>query len=65
MNDTALRQFRSSTAAKDVNFTIKYFPYQLYPEASKEGEDKYEWYTSIFISDSLLQLSIPYLLYPK
>jgi predicted DsbA family dithiol-disulfide isomerase len=27
-----------------VNFTVKYHPYQLYPEASKEGEDKYEWY---------------------
>ncbi|KAL8652175.1 MAG: hypothetical protein Q9226_004377 [Calogaya cf. arnoldii] len=30
--------------SKDVSFTIKFFPYQLYPEASKEGEDKYEWY---------------------
>lgn len=39
----ALQKFRSSPAADDVHFTIKYFPYQLYPEASKEGEDKYEW----------------------
>jgi len=41
--DIALKQFRSSPEAKDVNFTVKYFPYQLYPEASKQGEDKYEW----------------------
>ena len=40
----ALKKFRSSPSAQDVNFTIKYYPYQLYPEASKEGEDKYEWY---------------------
>lgn len=39
----ALKKFRDSPSAQDVNFTIKYFPYQLYPEASKEGEDKYEW----------------------
>lgn len=39
----ALKQFRASPEAKDVIFTVKYFPYQLYPEASKEGEDKYEW----------------------
>lgn len=42
--DLALRRFRSSPASRDVEFTIKYFPFQLYPEASKEGEDKYEWY---------------------
>lgn len=23
---------------------MQYRPYQLYPEASKEGEDKYDWY---------------------
>ncbi|KAL8776807.1 MAG: hypothetical protein Q9213_008123 [Squamulea squamosa] len=40
----ALRQFRSSPLSKDASFTIKFFPHQLYPEASKEGEDKYEWY---------------------
>jgi len=27
-----------------VKFTIKYLPYQLYPDASQEGEDKYQWY---------------------
>lgn len=42
--DIALRRFRESDQGKDVNFTIKYYPYQLYPEATKEGEDKYEWY---------------------
>ena len=42
--DEALKRFRASDAGKDVTFTVKYFPYQLYPEASKEGEDRYEWY---------------------
>ena len=27
-----------------MSFTVQYLPYQLYPEASKEGEDKYDWY---------------------
>jgi predicted DsbA family dithiol-disulfide isomerase len=46
--------FRRLTAALDkhatanpnspVNFSLKFMPYQLYPEASKEGEGKYEWY---------------------
>jgi hypothetical protein len=40
----ALRQFESLPASKDVTFTVKFLPYQLYPDASKEGEDKYEWY---------------------
>ena len=41
----ALRQFRSSSSSSSkVTFTVKYLPYQLYPEASQEGEDKYEWY---------------------
>ncbi len=40
----ALKQFRSSPSANDVNFTVKFYPYQLYPEASNQGEDKYEWY---------------------
>ena len=35
-----------------VRFTIKYFPYQLYPEASQEGEDKYEWYRRSRYGDS-------------
>lgn len=27
-----------------MTFTVKYFPYQLYPEAPQEGQDKYSWY---------------------
>ncbi|KAL3422531.1 dsba oxidoreductase [Phlyctema vagabunda] len=42
--DEALRIFRETEAAAKVTFTVKYLPYQLYPEATKEGEDKFEWY---------------------
>ncbi|KAK1090730.1 hypothetical protein LTR48_007726, partial [Friedmanniomyces endolithicus] len=35
-----------------VTFTIKYLPYQLYPKASQEGEDKYEWYRKSRHGDS-------------
>lgn len=45
----ALRRFREKD---EVKFTVKYFPYQLYPEASKEGEDKYEWYRKSRYGDS-------------
>ncbi len=45
----ALRRFRETD---EVRFTVKYFPYQLYPEASKEGEDKYEWYRKSRYGDS-------------
>jgi len=38
----ALAQVRETNPA--VTFTVKYLPYQLYPEASQDGEDKYEWY---------------------
>lgn len=31
---------------------MKYLPYQLYPEASQEGEDKYEWYRKSRYGDS-------------
>jgi predicted DsbA family dithiol-disulfide isomerase len=50
--DEALKRFRTSDAGKDVTFTVKYFPYQLYPEASKEGEDRYEWYKKSRYGDS-------------
>ena len=46
--DAALKQFRSSHSAADVNFTVKYYPYQLYPEASNQGEDKYEWCVPLY-----------------
>jgi predicted DsbA family dithiol-disulfide isomerase len=48
----ALRQFRASNPSAPVAYTVKYFPYQLYPEASKEGEDKYEWYKKSRYGDS-------------
>ncbi|KAK5115278.1 hypothetical protein LTR62_001478 [Meristemomyces frigidus] len=35
-----------------VKFTVKYMPYQLYPGASQEGEDKYEWYKKSKYNDS-------------
>jgi len=31
---------------------VKYFPYQLNPDASKDGEDKYEWYKKSKYADS-------------
>lgn len=31
---------------------MRYLPFQLYPEASKEGEDKYEWYRKSRYGDS-------------
>jgi len=43
---------RESDVSSKVNFSVKYFPYQLYPEASKEGEDKYEWYQKSRYGDS-------------
>ncbi|EON63923.1 hypothetical protein W97_03151 [Coniosporium apollinis CBS 100218] len=48
----ALSQVRSSHPDSPVKFHIKFFPYQLYPEASKEGEDKYEWYKRSKYGDS-------------
>ncbi|KAG9523829.1 thioredoxin-like protein, partial [Aureobasidium melanogenum] len=38
----ALKQVQSTESG--VTFTIKYLPYQLYPNAPQEGEDKYAWY---------------------
>jgi len=46
----ALEQINSSN--QSVAFTVKYLPYQLYPEASQEGEDKYEWYRRSRYGDS-------------
>jgi predicted DsbA family dithiol-disulfide isomerase len=48
----ALRRFRETDNSQKVNFSIKYFPYQLYPGASREGEDKYEWYKKSRYGDS-------------
>lgn len=50
--DEALNRFRASEDASKVQFTVKYQPFQLYPEATKEGEDKYEWYRKTRYGDS-------------
>lgn len=49
---TALERFRDSEDAQSVKFTVKFLPYQLMPEASKEGQDKYEWYRKYKYGDS-------------
>lgn len=38
----ALENFRATEAAADVKFTVRYHPYQLYPDFSKSGEDKWD-----------------------
>ena len=48
----ALRLVRANPANSNVKFTVHYFPYQLYPEASAAGEDKYEWYRKSRYGDS-------------
>ncbi|KAF2686764.1 thioredoxin-like protein [Lentithecium fluviatile CBS 122367] len=34
----------SSFHSDKVTFTLRFAPYQLYPDFSQEGEDKYAWY---------------------
>ncbi|KAL5321433.1 hypothetical protein ACEPPN_009391 [Leptodophora sp. 'Broadleaf-Isolate-01'] len=48
----SLRLVRATDASSKVNFTVVYHPYQLYPGASIEGEDKYEWYKKSKYGDS-------------
>jgi len=50
--DEALRRVRDTDASSKVNFTVVFSPYQLYPEATQEGEDKYEWYKKSRYGDS-------------
>lgn len=58
--DQALAQIRSGDSAgaqgvtnsSPVHFTVIYKPYQLYPDASREGEDKYAWYRRTRYGDS-------------
>ncbi|KIV83817.1 hypothetical protein, variant 2 [Exophiala sideris] len=50
--DEALRRFRQSDDANGTTFVVKYFPYQLNPDASKDGEDKYAWYKKSRYADS-------------
>ncbi len=52
MTHTALRRFRQSDDANDATFVVKYYPYQLAPDASKEGEPKYDWYKKSKYADS-------------
>lgn len=49
---------RETDAASKVNFTVKYAPFQLYPEASKEGESKYDWYKRSKYGDSEEKMKI-------
>jgi predicted DsbA family dithiol-disulfide isomerase len=51
----AYRRLSGALAKYDnpnVNFHLQFKPYQLYPEASKEGEGKYEWYKREKYQDS-------------
>ena len=48
----ALDEFRSAHPDAPIAFTLKFFPYQLYPESSKEGEDKLTWYKQNRYGDS-------------
>ncbi|KAF8855129.1 thioredoxin-like protein [Acephala macrosclerotiorum] len=50
--DEALRRVRETDASSKVKFTILYQPYQLYPEATQTGEDKYDWYKKSRYGDS-------------
>jgi hypothetical protein len=59
-NNPALRRVRATDASSKVNFTVVYYPYQLYPEATQEGESKYEWYKkSRSVSSSPLPILPP------
>jgi predicted DsbA family dithiol-disulfide isomerase len=40
----ALAFWTSANPDSPVSFTLKLAPYQLYPDFSASGEDKYEWY---------------------
>lgn len=46
------RALEQIPADAPVNFSLKYLPYQLFPEASQEGEDKYQWYKRSKYGDS-------------
>ncbi|KAF2122935.1 thioredoxin-like protein [Lophiotrema nucula] len=48
----ALAQYRASNPDARATFTLKFAPYQLYPDASKSGQDKYEWYKKEKYQDS-------------
>jgi predicted DsbA family dithiol-disulfide isomerase len=41
-----------------TTFTVKYLPYQLYPTAPQEGEDKYAWYKKSRYGDSAEKMKV-------
>ncbi|KAI4674871.1 uncharacterized protein J4E84_010312 [Alternaria hordeiaustralica] len=40
----ALSNYRTTNPSSPATFTLKLAPYQLYPDATQEGVNKYEWY---------------------
>ncbi|KAI4652527.1 uncharacterized protein J4E79_008833 [Alternaria viburni] len=40
----ALANYRTTNPSSPATFTLKLAPYQLYPDATQDGVDKYEWY---------------------
>ncbi|KAI4917358.1 hypothetical protein J4E90_003865 [Alternaria incomplexa] len=40
----ALANYRTTNPSSPATFTLKLAPYQLYPDATQEGVNKYEWY---------------------
>jgi predicted DsbA family dithiol-disulfide isomerase len=42
----ALSTYRASHPDARAEFTLRLAPYQLYPQASKEGTDKHAWYVT-------------------
>jgi len=49
---TALRLVRAKVPESEVKFTVIFRPFQLHPDVSKDGEDKYEWYKRNRCQDS-------------
>ncbi|KAI4706010.1 hypothetical protein J4E81_000895 [Alternaria sp. BMP 2799] len=40
----ALSNYRTTNPSSPATFTLKLAPYQLYPDATQEGVNKYQWY---------------------
>ncbi|KAH8724180.1 thioredoxin-like protein [Phaeosphaeriaceae sp. PMI808] len=59
----ALTSWTSANADSPVTFTLKLAPFQLYPDFSSSGEDKYEWYKKERYNDSKerMQMYIDYM----
>jgi predicted DsbA family dithiol-disulfide isomerase len=52
----ALRRHREGPDANAVSFTVQYKPYQLYPDAPKEGQSKQEWFKKSRYGDTQLKM---------